>query len=416
MTSSSNYSNGVQVMRAGLRVREYTTPFIVRYKTSNTGAINNSEINNSLNTSMSDIQEAGVSTTTFYGSLSGNASSATKLQTARSLWGNTFDGTQNLTGRLTAAGMTCGYSNTSYAISTSGLISNGWLRTVGQCGWFSQTYGGGWYMTDSTYVRTYGSKAIHIPNSSYYSVNTTGGFYSSWNNNLPYNSTNIIKINSGILNCPELAISANNTCQPVVTWSNVVNGYGYRTRYSIASVRSSAWGSMRLSVGNSDAGTSIGAYIDIHGGGTITLGGTTHGTGGIYSDSYVSAKGNNSSDARLKTDIHGFNATSILKRLKPKAFRWNSTAWGLSDAFKTDELQYGLIAQETKNVLPGIVVDNMFNDGYMGIRYDKLIPVLLQGEIETISRVETLEDKVRRLEKENGKLKKRIKELERRAA
>ena len=46
-----------------------------------------------------------------------NVASATKLQTARSLWGNTFDGTQNLTGRLTAAGMTCGYSNTSYAIA-----------------------------------------------------------------------------------------------------------------------------------------------------------------------------------------------------------------------------------------------------------------------------------------------------------
>lgn len=149
---------------------------------------------------------------------------------------------------------------------------------------------------------------------------------------------------------------------------------------------------------------------------TLHHGGVLHCTGGIYSDSYVSAKGNNSSDARLKTDIHGFNATSILKRLKPKAFRWNSTAWGLSNAFKTDELQYGLIAQETKNVLPGIVVDNMFNDGYMGIRYDKLIPVLLQGEIETISRVETLEDKVRRLEKENYKLKKKVKELERRAA
>ena len=69
-----------------------------------------------------------------------------------------------------------------------------------------------------------------------------------------------------------------------------------------------------------------------------------------------------------------------------------------------------------KEVMPEWVDDNLIGSGYMGIRYEKLIPVLLQGEIETISRVETLEDKVRRLEKENYKLKKKVKELERRTA
>jgi hypothetical protein len=41
--------------------------------------------------------------TTFYGSFTGNASSATKLQTARSLWGNSFDGTADISGDITLA-------------------------------------------------------------------------------------------------------------------------------------------------------------------------------------------------------------------------------------------------------------------------------------------------------------------------
>lgn len=76
MTSPSNYSSGVQVMRVGLRIGEKSTPFLLRYKTSNTGTINNSEVNNSLVTNGSGLVETGVSTGTFYGNLSGNATSA----------------------------------------------------------------------------------------------------------------------------------------------------------------------------------------------------------------------------------------------------------------------------------------------------------------------------------------------------
>lgn len=38
---------------------------------------------------------------------------------------------------------------------------NGWYRSNGAVGWYSQTYGGGIYMTDATYVRTYGGKGFY---------------------------------------------------------------------------------------------------------------------------------------------------------------------------------------------------------------------------------------------------------------
>lgn len=54
-----------------------------------------------------------------------------------------------------------GYNNTSYALSTSSFICNSWVRSVGSTGWYNETYGGGWYMSDSTWIRTYGSKSVY---------------------------------------------------------------------------------------------------------------------------------------------------------------------------------------------------------------------------------------------------------------
>ena len=38
----------------------------------------------------------------------------------------------------------------------------GWVRTYGNTGWYSQSYGGGWYMTDTSWIRSYGSKNVYI--------------------------------------------------------------------------------------------------------------------------------------------------------------------------------------------------------------------------------------------------------------
>lgn len=134
--------------------------------------------------------------------------------------------------------------------------------------------------------------------------------------------------------------------------------------------------------------------------------GVIHSTTGIFSDGYVSARGQNTSDARLKTEIRSFNAREILMGLKPKSFRWNGMARSRFKALDTDEIQYGLIAQETLPVAPWLVERDMFGDGYMGIRYDRLIPVLTESAIEQIAETERLRIRVKELER-------RVEELER---
>ncbi|MDQ1090594.1 type II secretory pathway pseudopilin PulG [Xanthomonas sacchari] len=39
--------------------------------------------------------------------------------------------------------------------------ANGWFRTTGQTGWYSEAYGGGWHMTDTTWIRAYNNKNIY---------------------------------------------------------------------------------------------------------------------------------------------------------------------------------------------------------------------------------------------------------------
>ena len=42
-------------------------------------------------------------------------------------------------------------------------LEQGWYRTFNKTGWYSETYQGGIYMTDTTWVRTYNSKGLHSP-------------------------------------------------------------------------------------------------------------------------------------------------------------------------------------------------------------------------------------------------------------
>lgn len=49
--------------------------------------------------------------------------------------------------------------------SSNGTVidaNGGWHRSYGATGWYNGTYGGGWYMTDSTYIRNYGSKQVYL--------------------------------------------------------------------------------------------------------------------------------------------------------------------------------------------------------------------------------------------------------------
>ena len=60
-------------------------------------------------------------------------------------------------------------------IYVSNIYSSDWFRTTGTGGWYSQTYGGGINMSDTTWVRVYNGKKFYVNNTSSDSISTTGG-------------------------------------------------------------------------------------------------------------------------------------------------------------------------------------------------------------------------------------------------
>ena len=69
--------------------------------------------------------------------------------------------TANIRMCLNGGRVMVGTTTSSYALNAASFICDSWVRTKGTAGWYSETYGGGWYMTDSSWVRTYNNKGIY---------------------------------------------------------------------------------------------------------------------------------------------------------------------------------------------------------------------------------------------------------------
>ncbi|MCM1333201.1 MAG: shufflon system plasmid conjugative transfer pilus tip adhesin PilV [Bacteroides sp.] len=157
--------------------------------------------------------------------LTDNVASATKLQSARSIWGQSFNGTANVSGNMTGVGsirsslgitknpadvnspvhstaywygLSFGDNDTNivrlggyyglhlftasgtlmmgtsgnvgigttapaYKLDVNGsTIVRGWFRTTGDTGWLNDTHQGGWYMSDDTWIRSYNNKSLYL--------------------------------------------------------------------------------------------------------------------------------------------------------------------------------------------------------------------------------------------------------------
>ena len=89
-------------------------------------------------------------------------------------------------------------SSTSTSPTFSTAYTSNWFRSTGDTGWYSQTYGGGWNMTDTTYIRAYGSKRVYTANTEQYAFYTAGGMTAAkgfWHSSV--NSNNYVLLAGG---------------------------------------------------------------------------------------------------------------------------------------------------------------------------------------------------------------------------
>lgn len=101
------------------------------------------------------------------------------------------------------------------------------------------------------------------------------------------------------------------------------------------------------------------------------------------------------SDKRLKKNIKSIRgALHMVKQLRGVFFTWKEAVLrkrGGVDNYFVRRNDVGLIAQEVQKVLPYVVAQN--NEGHLAIRYELLVPVLINAINELQAKVEKLEAK-----------------------
>ena len=427
------------------------------------------------------------------GNVTGNAATATQLQTARTIWGQSFNGTANVSGDMTGVGSFTGVGQFKYGASDESNATYGkyhrlnlGYHSIDHTDFYEQVFnfynnGGGttWAKIGSTNYfngnvgigTTSPSHKLHVAGTGYFSGITTDnyiftntgwfqnnksacGLYNSavdarwyangsgWISDKKINATAGLGVSGtttlgGAVQVPytagswismatrtNLIYSTTNNSQSnahalfrvkayngnAICFGGLGNNVGFYafTAANISSWTNEIWRNTNWDMTNWKL--THGGALAVAGAvtfsrtlavtGAITGSSTIYGKTGVYSDGYVSAKGQNtSSDLRLKEVLSNVRMRlSDIAKAPAIRFAWKNGAG----------IDVGSSAQYWRNVLPDAVKER---NGFYEMAYGN---IALVSAILIAREVETHEQRIKRLENENKRLQKRIKELERR--
>lgn len=270
--------------------------------------------------------------------LASNVASATRLQGTYSLWGQSFYG-NNVSGNMTGVG-----NINSAAAPINTIYASNWYRSIGATGWYSETYGGGWYMQGGTYIENYGVKRVKLTGpQSYHDLWLAGGGIccegnAGWGWNAGYG-------------CLNAGIADNSAQTPLMV--------AYRNGEAFQNCEPGRLFSMELLNNGSQVWLNFGGENRFKFWST----GELYAQAGVWSNGYISARGQNTgSDIRLK-DILGDCPLTVeqVAELPAVRFRWKDNG----------TVAVGTIAQEVRKVLPEIVRERP-QDGMLSLDYGDL--------------------------------------------
>lgn len=306
-----------------------------------------------------------------------NVASATRLQTPRTLWGQSFDGTGNVNGAMTV----------NYTGETGILLK----RVEASGGAFIRHYNNNQttnYFRIGMYGAGYfgicynsGADAIAVTASGNVGIGTSAPGYT-------------LDVN-GSLHVRTLVYFGSTARINGDLWTNgqfFLNASGYDQQPYM----SGAFGKFNLAFHRN--GVWVDTVMTIMPDGAADMTGPLHVDKGIYTEGYVTARGQNtSSDARLK-DVTGNVELDIraIARAPAVFFRWKDT--GGEDV--------GSIAQYWQALMPQLTPRT--SSGMLDLQYDK---AALLGVVTVSRRVLDHEERIAALEAENASLKATIENM-----
>lgn len=316
-----------------------------------------------------------------------SADSAVKLQNVRRLWGNNFDGTTDVTGRIIASNgiqlpyrgsivtqfgnlLRTDYSegdyNDFFELTARGtgssenklLGGNSGLLTWSGNRFVFNSYGNGWYVEDNTWIRTYGG--LFVPQE--------------------------IQVN-GNINC-----GSSIKCNGTMTAGSLDLSYGTNYKFVRMSWNGTSGDVASFFVPGS---TSQWFTMELRSNGVLYINGDfLSGGGGTFYGS----------DIRYKSIMQQVNLSlSDIAKAPSFVYRWNKKG------MKRDRLNLGGSAQYTQSVLPWAVEDN---DNFLSMDYATVAYTFAVHTARHLLTYETRTDKkIKKLEREIVILKKQLKKL-----
>jgi hypothetical protein len=99
-----------------------------------------------------------------------------------------------------------------------------------------------------------------------------------------------------------------------------------------------------------------------------------------------------SSDIRLKDNVRPIeDALFKIQQIRGITFEWNDKL-GDKAHLPAGTTDIGVVAQDVQKVLPEIVKER--KDGYLGVRYERMIPLLVEGIKEQQEQIEQLKRQI----------------------
>ena len=245
-------------------------------------------------------------------------------------------------------------------------VRGDWLRVDGVNGIYFESYGGGWHMDDSSWVKSYNGKGVY----------TTGAFYTDGNRSvirgdsptLYFRDTNN---NSAMWHCNSNLMYLLRGGNDTETWTTVGGAWPFICNLTNNKIDCGGDLTARGNVGIGTTSPVVPLHVNASGGAmsyntrsyftygnssVISNSGTfgaisIHATGNIITSLYFVAHAGTvtSSDSRIKkyiTDIDDGAALETLRLLKPKQYRYKDVIGQGRDPV------WGFIAQEVRDVLP----------------------------------------------------------------